>query len=88
MKEYTVYTCEKCGKEFPRDFKGCTDHEEKEHTEPGTLWGEVTNPVYLGPASYYPDGVDVPMKDGSVMRYIADTLVKGPEQKDSPQKED
>lgn len=88
MRDYKVYVCEKCGKEFKGDVEACLDHEEKDHTGPGSLWDEVKNPVYLEIASYYPDTVEIPMKDGSVVQYSYDRVIEEPEQKESPRKED
>ncbi|MDD3021835.1 MAG: hypothetical protein PHX61_12780 [Alphaproteobacteria bacterium] len=90
MKEYKVYVCEKCGEEFtegfPEGYEKCFEHEK---THVGIAKYGIHKPEYLGPASTYPNYIEVEMTDGSIQAYEATgVIVKEATEKESPQEAD
>lgn len=86
MKEYKVYVCEKCGEEFtegyPEGYEKCLEHE-KIHI--GIAKYTEHRPEYLGPASIYPNYIEIEMADGSILAYEATGVtIKKAQEKENP----
>lgn len=80
MKTKTTYECEKCGMEFD-SYEKCLNHEENKHIDPDFLAGfhlfKTTHPR----DGIYPVVVDIPMKDGAIVRYSSIKTIRQPQEK-------
>jgi len=81
MKDYKVYVCEKCGKEFPNDREGCEVHEAG-HVSPEPY--QIRRSGTYNQISRYPAGIKIPMEDGAEVMYKFDSIVKEPQKEESP----
>lgn len=77
MKAKTIYTCEKCGKEFVDDFDACLDHERK-HVEPVI---QAPKALFYEKEVMYPRVIQVEMSNGATVEYYNPTEIYGPETK-------
>ena len=80
MKDYKVYVCEKCGKEFPDDREKCEEHEGG-HIRPEyyTLWDAGS----YQPEDKYPTYITIPMTDGAEVLYEKAAINKEADQIES-----
>lgn len=87
MRIITAYLCDKCGERFD-SFEKCLEHEEQAHTEPDFFAVSQLFMNYPTQSSLYPSVLDIPMKNGSIVRYELLSLIQPPTEKESPQEAD
>ena len=72
----TNYVCEFCEQNFKEDRQACLDHEKTAHTEPRRYSDIVAE--YYNDLSKYPDGIEITMNNGAVVRYDFVDVIKEP----------